>query len=361
MKKPNMKGVTFKQPVLATELRFAGSNERAVGANGELNAGSTRELLANIQRLITASAEQPVLTESEATRRAEKAKVHQQMITAAFSSNEAHKELGATLADELYISANREGFMRRFLARQELSQGQRPYVKMRLKNVVATVAGAPTKTFSQIIRDNMYFPPEFYINSRPFIEEREIQQSIADVLEEKFVEAQEGIMVAEDRIYYRMATNTAGISNDFTTIIGTMNPSALVALKTLVTRWNIPASSFLIATDIWGDIVGDAQFAAIIDPVSKHELLLTGQLGTILGMTVYTDAFRHPQHKVLNQGEMFVIGDAVNHGIYTDRGGVSSTPIDGSIEQVPGKGWWMSELISMVIANSRSVAKARRI
>ena len=251
--------------------------------------------------------------------------------------------------------------MRRFLARQELSQGQRPYVKMRLKNVVATVAGAPTKTFSQIILDNMYFPPEFYINSRPFIEEREIQQSIADVLEEKFVEAQEGIMVAEDRIYYRMATNTAGISNDFTTIIGTMNPSALVALKTLVTRWNIPASSFLIATDIWGDIVGDAQFAAIIDPVSKHELLLTGQLGTILGMTVYTDAFRHPQHKVLNQGEMFVIGDAVNHGIYTDRGGVSSTPIDGSIEQVPGKGWWMSELISMVIANSRSVAKARRI
>lgn len=361
MKKPNMTGVSFKQPVIATELRLGKGESRAVGHNGELNANSAKDLVAQITRFMAAAETSSIITETEGQRREEKAKVHQQMLTAAFNSADAHKELGATLADELYIAANREGFMRRFLARQELSQGQRPYVKMRLKNGVATVAGAPTKTFSQIVRDNMYFPPEFYINARPFIEEREIQQSVGDVLEEKFVEAQEGVMVAEDRIWYRLATNTVGVSNEFTTIVGTMNPSALVALKTLVTRWNLSASSYLIATDIWGDIVGDAQFAAIIDPVSKHELLLTGQLGTILGMTVYTDAFRHPQHKVLNQGEMFIISDSVNHGIYTDRGGVSSTPIDGSIEQVPGKGWWMTELISMVIANSRSVAKARRI
>jgi hypothetical protein len=58
---------------------------------------------------------------------------------------------------------------------------------------------------------------------------------------------------------------------------------------------------------------------------------------------------------------MFVVGDAINHGIYTDRGGVQSQPIDISHEQLPGRGWAMSELLSMSIANSRSVAKARRV
>ena len=41
----------------------------------------------------------------------------------------------------------------------------------------------------------------------------------------------------------------------------------------------------------------DNQLCSNIDPVSKHELLLTGQLGTILGTTVL-------------KGEMFVVGDA---------------------------------------------------
>ena len=353
--------ITFRQPVVATELRFSKGGERAVGNDGNLNASSKKDLLVQIAKFMESAGTQDVVTEDEYVRKQEIANARKELVLAAFKSPQAHKEIGATIADDLYISANREGFMRRMLARQELSQGMIPRVKMRMKNSVAIVAGSPTQSRAQIVRDNTYYPSEFYINNRIFIEEREIQQSISDVLEEKFVEAQEAIMVQEDRTWYRLATNTVNLDNPFTTIVGTMSPSALVALKTLVTQWNIPAANWLIATDIWGDIVGDTQFSSIIDPVSKHELLLTGQLGTILGMTVLTDAFRHPQQKVLNKGEMFVVGDAINHGLYTDRGGVTSVPIDISNEQVPGRGWALSELISMVIANSRSVAKARRV
>lgn len=356
------KGVMFRKPVVATEMRRSGNGERLVGRNGEFNAASKKELLSTISEVLAAASNgSEVITEETAMQREEVAKAHRDLITAAFSSREAHAELGATIASELYQAANREGFCRRFLGRQELSQGNIPRVKMRMKNVVATVAGGPTQVFAQIIRDNTYYPTEFNIMSRPFIEEREIQQSLDDVLEEKFIEGQEGIMVAEDRVWYRLATATVNQANPFTTVTGQLSPSSMMSVKTLVTRWNIPAAHWLIASDIWNDIVGNQQFANIIDPVSKHELLLTGQLGTIVGMAVLTDAYRHPEHRVLNQGEFFIIGDAINHGIYTDRGGVNSTPIDGATEKTAGRGWMFTELFSAVISNGRSIAKARRI
>ena len=103
-----------------------------------------------------------------------------------------------------------------------------------------------------------------------------------------------------------------------------------------------------------------ADWSGLINPVAQHELLLTGQLGTVLGMEVISDAFRHEQHKVLSSGEMYVIGAPENHGQYSDRGGIESQPLDGSNEAVPGRGWFMTESLSMVIANARSVAKGKR-
>jgi hypothetical protein len=360
MKKNPYAQVQFKTPVLATDLRFPGSKERAVGRDGDLNASSRQDLVMQIAKLMQVAMDTPIYTEDQMSRRELVAK-HQEAIVAAFNSDQAHRELGEVMAEELYLAGNREGFMRRFLARQELTQGQIPHVRMRMKNVVATVASAPSKVTTQLIRDNLYFPPEFYISTRPFVEQREIDQSSGDVLEEKYIEGLEGMMVSEDRTWYTMCKATANIANPATTIIGTMSPMGLATLRNQVTRWNIPAGNWLIANDIWNDIIGDANFSQLIDPVSKHELLLTGQLGVIIGMTIYSDAFRHPQHKVLSQGEMFVVGDAVNHGQYTDRGGVNSAPIDGSIESVPGRGWWLTESMSIVVANARSVAYGRRV
>lgn len=361
MKNPYSK-VQFKagETIVASQLRFPGSSERAIGNNGELNASSKADLVKQIAALMEVAAGNKIVTEADAVAQETATKARKEMVTAAFASQKAHKELGEVMADELYQAANREGFMRRFLVRQELAQGQFPQVRMRNKNTVATVASSPVRVESQIVRDKLYTPPEFYISARPFIEQREIAQSLGDVLEEKYIEGLEGTMVAEDRVWYALANGTVNVSNPLTTIVGSMSTSALASLRTLVNRWNIPAATWLFASDIWSDVIGDASFSNAIDPVSKHELLLTGQLGTIFGMQVVTDSFRHPEHKVLAQGEMFIVGDPINHGQYTDRGGVESQPIDGAIERIPGRGWWLQELISMVVANSRSVAKAIR-
>lgn len=362
MKNPYAKKkISFRSPVVGTELKRPGSRERFVGQDGELNASNRSDLFKQMAAFLEEAARQGAVTEETAKERQELAKQHREMIMAAWSSPEAHRELGEVLSTELYLAANRDGFMRRLLARQELSQGQRPLVYMRRKNVTATVSTSPVQIHTQIIRDNLLTPPEFYVSARPFIEERDIQQAIGDVLEEKYLESLEGIMVSEDRVWRNLAIQASVIDNFLTTFVGTMTAGGLMTFRNQVARWNIPVSAWLIANDIWSDIVGDPSFQQVIDPVSKNELLLTGQLGVIYGMTILSDAYRHPEHKVLDQGEMFVVGDPVNHGQYTDRGGVTSQPIDMSIEKIPGRGWAMNELLSAVIANSRSVARGRRI
>lgn len=360
-KNPYAKKISFRSPVVGTELKRPGSSEHFVGANGDLNANSKADLFKQMAAFLEQASQYGAVTEETAAERQKLATEHRDMLMAAFNSEEAHKELGEVLSNELYLAANRDGFCRRLLARQDLSQGQRPQVWMRRKNVNATIASSATQFHTQLVRDNYLTPPEFYIGARPFVEERDIQQSIGDLLQEKYLEALEGIMVGEDRIWRNLATQASVVDNFLTTFVGTMNAGGLMSFRNQVARWNIPVSAWLIANDIWADIVGDVSFQQVIDPVSKNELLLTGQLGVIYGMTILSDAYRHPEHKVLDQGEMFIVGDPVNHGQYTDRGGVTSQPIDMSIEKTPGRGWAMNELFSMAIANTRSVARGRRI
>jgi len=345
----------FKTPVLATELSRAVGSERFVASNGEINAQSRTDLARQVAAFLEqASKTNAVVTETAAE--AQKRDARRAALEMAFTSDQAHRELGEVIADELYQAANREGFMRRFLARQNLKQGQFPYVKMRMKNVVATVATSPVMVQSQIIRDNTYTPPEFYVVARPFVEEREIQQSPGDVLDEKYQEAQEAVMVAEDRLWRKMALSTVNSANPQTAFVGTMTAGGLMTLRNQVSRWNVPVTSLLIANDVWTDIVADPSFQNNIDQVSKYDLLMTGMLGEMYGMTIVSDAYRHPEQKVLNQGELFAIGDPVNHGQYTDRGGITSQPTDITTEKIPGRGWAFSELMSMVVANPRSVA-----
>jgi hypothetical protein len=156
-------------------------------------------------------------------------------------------------------------------------------------------------------------------------------------------------MVGEDRLWYNQVNQIVGIDNPLSIISGQLTPYAFAQVMTNVTRWGLKAPHVLIATDIYQDIIGNSDFFQAIDPVARHELLLTGELGVLYGCTITSDAYRHPEHKVLN------------HGAYSDRGGLQSQPTDISIERIPGKGWVLFESLAVSVANSRSVAKGLRV
>src|SRR3990170_1089610 len=308
------KAITHKQPVIASEMRFGSNSERAFGNNLELNASDRKDLLVQISNFMATSAasQDGVMTAETAATKEVQRKARREALLAAFNNSEDHMELGAAIGRDIYQAANREGFMRRFLFKADLEQGQEPRAFMRNKDVVAVVATSAVRVERQLIRDRKYYPPEVYIMAPLFIEQRDINQNTTDLLDEKFQEGLEATMVAEDRMFYNLLNASVGVSNTQTLFGGTMNPLTLAQLRNKVTGWRIPAASWLIANDLWNDIIGDSSFSALIDPASKFELLNTGVLGRMLGMDVVSDGYRHPEHRVLSLGEQFILGNPEN-------------------------------------------------
>ena len=346
-----------KHPVVASDYRFSGRSERAIGHNGEINASSRKDALFNARSLMEAASANEVSTEERLVR----AEVNKDLIMAAYRDRQAHTVLGERMADEIYMTANRKGFARRFLNKMELKQGDIPRFPVRKKNVTAFLTTGPTKVETEVVTDKWLLPAEVELRARPFVPQVEINQSPSDVLAEKYVEALEAIMVGEDRYWYNMSQMTIGVDNNLSLISGTLNPLALMSVRQQVAGWGLKAAYCLMASDLFVDIVGDASFIQAIEPVARHELVMTGQLGTLYGMTLISESYRHPEHKVLSVGEFCVVSDPLTHGAYSDRGGVDSVPIDGTTEKIAGRGWLLSESIAFAIANSRSVAWAQRL
>ena len=353
--KVQLRAAKSPKPVLASEYKFGDSNENLVGRNGELNASSKRDLLAQQQRFISAHANGEFMQSSD--QRA----LGRELVNAAFNSQEAHRVLGERVADAVYMTANRQGFMRKFLAKIDTPMGTLPRFPVRSKNVTAVYSTTPTKIAHQIVRDKWITPPEMSIVSRPFVPQVELNQSSGDVLQEKFIEANEAHMVTEDRLWYNQANALVGVDNNLNIISGQLTPYTVGSSRALVDRWGLKSMHFLMASDLYQDIIGNSEFYTAIDPVARHELLLTGEIGVMYGMTITSDAYRHPEHRVLAQGEFFVVSDSLNHGAYMDRGGIQSQPIDITTEGVPGRGWVLHGSLALAIANSRSIAKGLRL
>lgn len=350
-----------KNPVVASDYRFQGSSERVVGHNGEVNAYDKRDLLIQNNRLMESAARGDVTTATQAAERAAIAQTNKELLQAAFDNKEAHRVIGERMAEEIYMTANRKGFARRFMNRIDLKQGEIPRFPVRKKNATAMWVSGPTRVETEVLTDKWYTPPELQIVARVFVPQNEINQSNSDVLEEKYVEALEGVMVTEDRLWYNLAKQTIGVDNNQTVIAGSLTSMAFMSVRQQVARWGLKAVYCLMASDLFQDIVGNSDFQNAIEPVARHELVMTGELAVLYGMTLISEAYRHPEHKVLSQGEFLCVSDPLMHGAFSDRGGVDSAPIDGVSEKIIGRGWLISESMAMSIANTRSVSYAQRV
>jgi hypothetical protein len=351
----------FKTPTRVQLANWRGSKEKIVGNNGELNASSKADLLKRLVELaeMVNSGEVDVDSpEPEKINQKEKEKI----ITAAYAdrTGSSWTELGSSMAANVKETADREGFMRRLLVKGDLSQGNKPLVRVQVKNVTAIVAASESHHYPQMLRDKEIYPPEFTVKTNIRINEIELAQRPTDIMEEKFFESQEAIMVGEDRTWKRMVDQTVGLQNDLSYLAGGLTPSTLSFLQQQVNRWGLQASNALVTSEIIQDLQGNSSFGAWFDPVSKLELIQTGLVGTLLGMSVMTDSFRHPNLKVLEPGEIYVTSTPETHGTYTDRGPVQSQDVNSYNDGIPARGWFMYEILSMVIHNARSVAKGVR-
>ena len=226
--------------------------------------------------------------------------------------------------------------------------------------VQAVVSTSPTQMGYQLIRDSQFTPAEYEVKSAVRVSQLELDQSSGDLLRDIRDQAMEAVMVAEDRIWKRAVDATVGRVNDISYISGELTPKMLASLSEQVSGWNLPATKAIISNDFWKDIIGNSEFSAFLDPVSKYDLVMNGKIGTLIGMELMTDGFRPENQRVLDKGEIYVVSDPEHHAAFSTRG-IRSTPTDGANQGETNKGWLISQSISFLVGNVRSVAKGKRI
>lgn len=346
-----------------TELKFGKSNSAALDEKtGEFNAYNKKDLINSLSSLMDAVSSGDVVTDQPLSSEAA-ADQRKELLASALADETGAiwASLGASLANQINEQANREGFLRKVSMPHTLRQGDIARIPMPSHNTIAVVATSASSIGYQTIRQKVYTPAEFEINGNVRVEQLDIDQVNGDLLEHAYNDGLQSIMVQEDVIWKRSADATVGVVNPLEYISGDLTPRILGNLRQSVSRWNLPVSTAVIANDYWSDIIGSPDFSSFLDPVTKYDLALNGQLGTLVGLQLHTDAFRAPNQRVLNPGDLYVVANPEYHAAYTTRGGVRSTPTSGADGGNSTRGWFLSCPFSFILANARSVAVARRV
>lgn len=365
MKNLPKQGVTFR---LANggdlaDLVLPGQGMRALSSStGEINASGFKDLLQQQQALMTALASGQIVAVNEGQKtfasmsNAEK----RDILQAAHADSQLWESLGATISEDVREQQTRQGFMSSLVMINELRQGEAPRVPMPRHDVQAVIATSPTQMGYQLIKDRYFFPQEFELKANVRVSELDLGQATHDLLDHAYGQALEAMVTGRDRIWKRAADMTVGVANNITLISGRLTPAVIGALRTQVTDWNLPATKALIANNFWEDIIAEPQWADALTPVAQYELVMTGKVGTLYGLELMTDGYRPENQRVLDRGDIYVVSDRENHGVLNVRGGITSRPTSGENVGETTKGWLLNEIMSFVLANPRSVAKAKR-
>ncbi len=348
-------------------LKLGNSNMLALSSStGEFNAHNKKELIQVISGLMQAVSSGQVTTveNSALASSAEHAKLlreRREVLANAYNDPAQWSALGSAIAAKIEEARERQGFLRNIALGQTLRQGEVARVAMPSWDAVAVTATSSAMVGYQLIRNKMFEAAEFELIANLRCEQLDIEQVSGDLLDDLYAQGLDSIMVKEDRLWKTAADKAVGVVNPLEYIAGQLTPGHLARIRQAVTDWNLPATTAIIANDFWSDVISNPDFHEFLDPVTKYDLALHGQLGTLVGLNLLTDAFRQPNQKVLNRGEIYVVSNPENHAIYTDRGGVRSTPTSGADHGNTTKGWLLSEMFSFTLANARSVAKGQRI
>lgn len=347
-------------------VTLKGSAEPFANSDGEINASSDKELISKIGHAIkhqnVKSGPRLALTAQAKEETREERIEKEKMIASAMNdpNGSDFKLLGSALSIEIEETTNREGFVRRLMTYDEVGPGESTEIRLKKKYVVAYVANSPSQVMPVEIRDNRMYPPDFHINCYLLADTAEINRSPSDILDEKYEEGLEGMMVSEDRVWKNMADKAAVVRNTPRTF-GTLTPTIFSRVMHEVSRWGLSPSVCLFSSSLWEHIISNGEFSDVFSPVTKWELLQTGYLGSMYGVDIITDTFRQKNLQVIDDGRFYIVAPGAYHGAMIKIGETISEPVNRFSEGETKKGWFLDKILCMVLGNSLTVAYGQRI
>jgi hypothetical protein len=360
------KGYKAQAGLHPSELKREGSAEYLFNSKGEMNATDKADVAMGQKQFLQAlSSGQAVASTKNYQGSAEKAalKALNNQLLAAIKSNDKRsaETTVAAMTNMVQEYAQRDGFARKFLKQIPVTQGQLPMLTNDTKTIIGyTYDAGGVNVVPVVTREKKFFLQEFEIIVKVFMDAIEVHQAAPDFAERKLAEMKEAVLVQEDKRWKALADATIGAlnsGNELQIYNTGLTASAIGNMRAVLDNTNIPAQYLLIAANLVKDFYGP--LATSIDLFHYYQILETGMLGQIAGLTVITDATRVTTQKVLNAGEAYVIGNPEFHGAYSDRSGLSVTEYNPAMTEngKTGKGWLNHEILSMIVSNGRSVVK----
>lgn len=354
--------------VPATEMKAQGftskgalsqSNEPVANRAGEINAYSKKDAFQQIAGIVAAA--QKGLIERADTSRDVMSRLADEVRTAHVTRNAANfGTLGEEVTNEIRTTVARTGFIRRFLQERELKTMEEAKIYLRVQDTLAFSMSTDGVTPISHIKQREIYLRENYITSNILIEEKELARLGSDLLEEKLEDGMEMVMVQEDRQFKILVDQAASTLNN-PTYFSTLTPVVFQAMKNQVESRGLPVANCWLANNLMNDIVSDSTFSQWFDPVTKHELVLTGELGSLLGVTLHTDAFINSRLRVLNAGEIYFFSHPSTLGQFLVRQALNSEPVNRKIIGQPAKGWMITEIVAPAVANANGVTRGARL
>lgn len=330
-------------------------------SEGNINAHDDKELAQRLNALSHIASAGHIATGTDATgeRAAVQRERHEAFVSAYAASDDRMKVQGEVYAEDLWETFNRQGFTPELVARKDVIDGVDNRITIHRKDITAFQVINDGEGIAQIVEQPYFYPKDYYLQCQILVEERELAQAGPDFLDKKFQDALEAIMVRQDRILRSLFLATAGIFNSPVSF-ATFSPQVLTALRTQVASNGIPATSMLFSFDLWDDMIADPSFTEWWEPVHKYQLIMEGRLGSLLGMKLITDGFRYQTLKVLEPGEIFVLGTPIALGQRGVRRDIQSTEINHFPLGAPRRGFYFMGIESLHVLD-RAVAQGSRV
>ena len=346
-------------PYTTRSGKLAFADSRLSNAQGEINASSTKEWAEVVSALQKAMGQNQYKQEEPNQFKVQERK--RELVEAAIADKDgaAWTALGEVIGDEVWETMGREAFASKTLLHKPLARGEIGRIRIRKKDVIAFFATRQPEVVASQVRQFYVYPPEYYLVGRVLIEDAEIEQASGDLLDDKYQDALEQIQREQDKVWKRLVDAAQTVYND-SFLFNTFTPTVYASMQNQIMRWGIPVHMAIISFDIWPDIVADTEFSTWFDPVSKHEIVMNGYLGNILGTQIHTDGFRYETLKVLEPGEVYFLGAPANLGAITRRKDLSTAPINLHLLGRPERGWFLEQIEGMTIINPRALVKGRK-
>lgn len=271
----------------------------------------------------------------------------------------AWQVLGEVFTDSIYETMGRTAFADKLLAHQDVPELGIARIRIHRKDIIAWAMAGDGIVAESFIKQGWYFPKLFDLDFMVVMQEAEIHEAGAQLLEEKYQDALEATLVREDRMLKFLFDQAAVAPNDVL-VFANFTPTAFTALRRQIWEWGIAVPHMLISIDIMDDLFKDLDWQGWYDPIAKHELFLEGRLGKLGDVEILTDGLRYPELRVLNTGEVYFLGAPQALGVKSLAIPMRSKVVDQSVIGRFVRGWAGLQREALSVVNSRSVSRGLR-